>query len=257
MFVRSGGGGSMSLGSNGSTFVPLYQRVVSDLKADIDTGFYEMGDKIPTEPQLCERFGVSRITIRRALDELVKAGYLIRRQGRGAFVTKPNVLRIIQRENIDTSMFSYSEACSACGYEPGAHCIMCRPVKAPITCQNIFNLCPSDDVLRVERVRTADGVPILVEINWFQLDSMGFLRDESLEDVSLFELIERRTGQIPMLHEPCTLEIVNASIEMAGELEVSAGEPLFCLAGRYFDGDGAPLFYGEQYIVGSRYSFTV
>lgn len=239
------------------SFIPLWQQVVNDLKADIGTGVYELLDRIPSESDLCERFGVSRITVRRAVDELVNEGYLVRKRGCGTYVCRPNVLKVMQRDNVDQTMMGYTEICSKSGYTPGARPVSCRKVKPPVACQRLFGVSPSSDVLRVERVRTADDMPVLIEANFFSGPAFDFLLDTDLTDCSLFALIDERLGLVPELHESCTLEIYSASVEMAAALEVVAGEPLFCLAGDYYDQHGNPLFYGEQYIVGSRYLFAV
>lgn len=240
-----------------SPFVPLYQQVKNDLMADVDAGVLECGSRIPTEAALCERFGVSRITVRRALDELVADGYLERRRGCGTFVRRPSVLRIIQRDNNDTGTFSFSEACRACGYRPGAQTLSRRRVKAPISCQALFGLSPSADVLRVVRLRTADATPILIEVNFYHGDRFDFLLDEDLDDTSIDLLVRERTGLRQVLHRSCSLEMVAASVEMASVLDVTAGEPLFRLMGDYYDTYGEPMLRGERYIVGSRYSFAV
>lgn len=247
----------MATTSREPSFIPLWQQVVNDLKADIGTGVYELLDRIPSEADLCERFGVSRITVRRAVDELVNEGYLVRKRGCGTFVSRPNVLKVMQRDNVDHTVMSYSGICSQSGYKPGARPVSCRKTKPPVTCQRLFGVSPSADVLRVERVRTADDLPVLIETNFFSGPAFDFLLDLDLADCSLFGLIEERLGLVPELHESCTLEVYSASTEMAAAPEVVPGEPLFCLAGDYYDQYGNPLFYGEQYIVGSRYFFAV
>lgn len=135
--------------------------------------------------------------------------------------------------------------------------MMRRRVKAPVSCQRLFHIGPSDEVLCVARVRTADGVPMLVERNYFLGHEYDFLESIDLTDCSLFALIKDRCDKVPELHEACTLEILGATAEMAPWLDVLVGEPLFKLAGDYFDSDGEPMFFGEQFIVGSRYLFTV
>lgn len=240
-----------------SSFIPLWQQVANDLKIDIGTGVLELLDRVPSEAELCERFGVSRITVRRALDELVGEGYLVRKRGHGTFVSRPNILRAMQRDNVDISLASYTDACRMSGHVAGARPMLCQKVKAPVMCQQLFGIPPSADVLHVERVRTADNVPILIESNFFHGSAFDFLCDVDLVDTSLFAYLEERLGLVPELHESCTLEVQSASPDLARELEVPLGEPLFCLAGKYYDQHGAPFFYGEQLIIGSRYTFTV
>ena len=65
------------------TFIPLYQQMMEDIKRDIEEGTYQPAQKIPTEPELSKLYHVSRITVRRAVDELCIQGYLVKKQGKG------------------------------------------------------------------------------------------------------------------------------------------------------------------------------
>lgn len=240
-----------------TSHIPLYRQVANSIKADIEVGNYSEGSQLPTETEFTHLFGVSRITVRKALDILERQEYCARLQGVGTFVTQKNILRVLERENLDTGLFSYSDSCRACGHEPGAVDAICHTIKAPLACQSFFGIDPSSDVLRVERVRTSDGVPVLIESNYFYGSRFTFLSSMDLDDLSLFNLLEDRTGQKPRLRETCSIQVVGATVEMAERLRLSIGEPLFSLSGYYINEQGEPLFYGEQFIVGSRYSFTV
>ena len=78
--------------------VPLYQQVMDDLKGEIARGVYASGSRIPSEMELAKYYGVGRITVRRAIEELSRAGYLNRQQGRGTFVCAPKLKRkIVQK----------------------------------------------------------------------------------------------------------------------------------------------------------------
>lgn len=240
-----------------SRAIPRYRQIANKIKADIEVGRYPENSRLPGELELCGTFDASRITVRRALDELSKQGYCVSLRGRGTFVRQRNILRVLQRDNLDTGLFSYSESCRACGHVPGATGVICRTIKAPLACQEFFGIDPASDVLRVERIRTSDGIPVLIEANCYHGAEFEFLAHMNLEDLSLFDLLEKRMGSKPILRESCSIAVVEATVEMANRLQIAPGEPLFSLCGRYFNEAGAPYFYGEQYIVGSRYSFTV
>lgn len=70
------------------TSSPLYQQIYADVKASITDGTYAPGDQLPTEQELCSKYGASRITVRRTLNDLCTNGFLIKRQGVGSFVSK-------------------------------------------------------------------------------------------------------------------------------------------------------------------------
>ena len=76
-----------------SNVVPLYQQIKEDIKAAIERGKYKPNEKIPAEPELSAEYSVSRITVRRAVEELCNEGYLVKMQGRGTFVSTPRIHR--------------------------------------------------------------------------------------------------------------------------------------------------------------------
>ena len=113
------------------------------------------------------------------------------------------------------------------------------------------------DLILVSRVRTADGVPVLFENNYYPVEGFEFLKDISLSNCSIFETVGERTGRYPCSSDPCRLEIARAGIDTARELKVPVGEPLFFMNVGFLDSNGEPFCYGRQYYVGSRYSFDI
>ena len=218
--------------------VPLYQQVMDDLKGEIARGVYASGSRIPSEMELAKSYGVGRVTVRRAIEELSRAGYLNRQQGRGTFVCAPKLKRkIVQKGDVQ----SFSEGCAAndmvfFGVEPGCELIV------------------------VERVRTADGVPVMLENNAFVLADHPYLQtlaDEDLTDNSIFALVAEHSGRAPLKSDPCTVEIALADAQVAPLLEIPIGEPLFYMEAYFTDADERPLLLGRQKIVGSRYVFDI
>ena len=102
---------------NDSAVVPLYQQVKDDIRAAIESGKYKTNEKIPPEPELSAEYSVSRITVRRAVEELCAEGYLVKMQGRGTFVSKP---RIHRKFTSGRGAASFTEICKENGMVPGA-----------------------------------------------------------------------------------------------------------------------------------------
>ena len=100
-----------------SNVVPLYQQIKEDIKAAIERGKYKPNEKIPAEPELSAEYSVSRITVRRAVEELCNEGYLVKMQGRGTFVSTPRIHRKMTGGN---KMESFSETCRKSGMVSGA-----------------------------------------------------------------------------------------------------------------------------------------
>ena len=216
---------------SGASAVPLYQQVMDDLKGEIARGVYAAGSRIPSEMELAKSYGVGRITVRRAIEELSRAGYLNRQQGRGTNDMVPGA-RLVSR----TVVAATREDATFFGVEPGCELIV------------------------VERVRTADGVPVMLENNAFVLADHPYLqtmRDEDLADNSIFALVAEHSGHVPLKSDPCTVEIALADAQVAPLLEVPVGEPLFYMEAYFTDEDERPLLLGRQKIVGSRYVFDI
>lgn len=238
----------------GVSAVPLYQQVMDDLKGEIARGVYAAGSRIPSEMELAKSYGVGRVTVRRAIEELSRAGYLNRQQGRGTFVCAPKLKRKIRQKD---DVQSFSDACRVNGMEPGARVISRKILPADSTEAQFFGVPVGTDLICVERVRTADGVPVMLENNIYVYEDNAYLSTAPLSNQSIFEFVRNRTGRTPAFTDPCTLEIACASPEVARLLAVPVGEPLFYMEAFFFDEQRRPFIIGRQRIVGSRYVFDI
>ena len=150
----------------GVSAVPLYQQVMDDLKGEIARGVYAAGSRIPSEMELAKSYGVGRITVRRAIEELSRAGYLNRQQGRGTFVCAPKLKRkIVQKGDVQ----SFTEGCAANDMVAGARLVSRTVVAATREDAAFFGVEPGCELIVVERVRTADGIPVMLANNAFVL----------------------------------------------------------------------------------------
>lgn len=241
---------------------PLYEQLRRQLQGQIDDGTFAPGARIPSEDRLNTLYGVSRITIRRALRELVDEGYLIKRPGKGTYVSdEPPAHAAPQKVSAkfvqDNDVESFTEACRANGMHAGAQLVACDTVGGFEDEREFFGFGAEGSLLRIERVRTADGIPIMVEENYFPAREFAFLQQADFEDTSLFDIVSAHGYGDPTLKEPCRLDLEKAAPAEAARLHVPVGEPLFCLYGRYYDESGAPLYLGKQHIVGTRYTFRI
>lgn len=238
-----------------SSATPLYAQIMADIRSKIEEGIFPDGARIPSEEQLNELYGVSRITVRRAVKELVAEGCLEKRQGKGTFVRTHQKMLSRFTQNVDVD--SFTEACKKNGYKAGARLLRCEKVSGLESEREFFGFGSEGKLLRIDRLRTAGKTPIMIEENYFPLDSFAYLADIDLKDASLYDVIMAHGCDMPHLSEPCSLTIETATAAMAPELDVPCGEPLFLYMGRYFDDDEKPIYYGKQHIVGSRFTFRI
>ena len=177
---------------DGSSSAPLYQQVLDLIKSDIERGTYPIDSQIPTELELSKMYGVGRVTVRRAIEELAGEGYLTKRQGRGTFVTATKMIRKVHQKD---DVQSFTQACTANGMHAGARVVSRKTVKADVELAAFFGVDEGADLLLVSRVRTADGVPVLFENNYYPEDGFEFLKDVCLSNCSIFEVVGERTGK--------------------------------------------------------------
>ena len=237
-----------------SKSAPLYQQIYDDIKGAIKDGVYKVDEKIPSEAELSEEYGVSRITVRRAIEDLCADGYLTKMQGRGTFVGKPHIMRRLSQSKATRS---FSEICEEAGVTPGAHLIERQIVPVRPDEQEFFGLGPDALLIYVHRVRTADGLGVCDENMFVPYDDGRDLLTLPLEDTSLFDAIEQATGHRPVSNEDWNITAVKATTDQASLLGISVGDPLLRTHVSFVDDEGRPVCMGRHYFVGSRYELSI
>jgi GntR family transcriptional regulator len=147
----------------------------------------EVGSAIPSERQLSVDLQVSRLTVRAALDELVREGYLVRRQGAGTFVAAPKVAK-----GMDVS--SFSEDMRARGLTPASRTLELNVVPAGARLGRLLHVSPSEPVVAARRLRLADGEPMAIELLHARASLVPGLTAADLEHNSFYELLIDRYG---------------------------------------------------------------
>ncbi len=234
--------------------MPLYQQIKEDIKLSIENGKYKPNEKIPAEQELSKEYSASRITVRRAIEELSADGYLVKKQGLGTFVSSP---RIHRKLLANSTIEGFTTTCKSNGLKAGARLINRQIVPVRSDESEFLKLDEESLLLYIERVRTADDIPIFIENIFLPYDQFKGLNNEKLDDNSIFELIEKHSGRKPVDSTKRTIEITRASVEQAKKLNVAIGEPLLYLNIHMIDEEGMPICIGRQYYVGSRYMFEV
>src|SRR4051812_37623984 len=141
---------------------------------------------LPPEPQLCAEYGVSRITLRRAVDGLVADGHLVREQGRGTFVTRP-AIRHEYRESFVHRIAGFTSVMTEQGAQVGTTVLTQRIVPAPPTVAGELSLEGADDVVELERLRSVDGAPNHVAHSFLPAALYPRAAEEDFSQGSLYE----------------------------------------------------------------------
>ena len=144
-----------------------------------------VGDAIPSERKLSSDLRVSRLTLRAALDELVREGYLVRRHGSGTFVGEPKIAQQL-------TLTSFSDDMRRRGMIPDSRTISLENVHAGPQVARALNISPDARVFRIGRLRLADGLPMAVETLHVPVSLVPGLTAAHLEHSSFYALLEER-----------------------------------------------------------------
>ncbi|TDE41556.1 GntR family transcriptional regulator [Nonomuraea mesophila] len=169
--------------------VPKYFQLREILLDLIDSDELSIGAAIPSERELCQRFGLSRMTVRQAVDHLVSEGRLHRVPGKGTFVARPKIELALQ-------LTSFTDDMRARGMIPGSRDLDRRIVRASAHLAKELGIQPGEEVHFIERLRTADGEPLSIERAHIPVKLAPGLADHDLSDKSLYELLEGRYGLV-------------------------------------------------------------
>lgn len=232
------------------TDLPLYTRLKHALRAAIAAGQHRPHQSIPSERELSALHGMSRMTVRHALDDLVSEGILYRAPGRGTFVAGPKIYQALGR------VTSFTEDMRARGLEPGARQLKTETVPAPGECQQALGLTDAAPVLRVRRLRTADGEPMALETVHLPLELFPGLTELEPASQSLYRLLEERYG-VKIARARQTIEPAAAMARDARHLGVTEGSLLLALERVTYDSEGRAVEYVRSLYRGDRYKFVV
>lgn len=226
---------------------PLYQQLMHRLKNDISAGVYPCGGRIPSEQLLCETYGVSRVTVRKAILDLVQEGLLVRKQGKGTFVAGERLRRDLR------NVTSFTDACAQRGHKADTRLISAQLVPVAEEDAALLGLPEDARVLELCRLRLSDGEPVMLEINRFP-ENYAYLRDQVAEG-SLYACLQQH-GVVPAsaLHD---ISLGHATPYVSKHLGTEVGDALLLLDETVMDQHGAPLHLSRQWIRGDKFTFRI
>ena len=230
--------------------IPLHHQVYLDLRAALDASEWRPGDRLPTERDLASRYGCSLITVRRALGELTREQRLERTRGRGTFVLRPRIDRDFAGER------SFTEEMQDRGLDPSTRLVAARPESAGEAVAHALGLELGSPTLYLERLRMADGEPLLLEQVHLPAERFPGLLASDLEHGSLYDLLTERYGvQVARARE--VLEPVLLRAREARLLGRRPGTPALLIEGIASTAEGMPVELGRTFVRGDRTRYYV
>jgi GntR family transcriptional regulator len=230
-----------------SSPVPLYYQLATALEQAIRDERVPPGSRLENEISLGNRLGLSRPTIRRALQELVDKGLLVRRRGIGTQVVHGRVTR-----NVELS--SLYEDLGQSGQTPTTRVISYAHGTADDTSAKELGVDVGAPVLHLTRLRSADGVPLAVLENTLPEDFTDITRDD-LEARGLYQLMKARGVSIRVANQRIGARAASAT--EAELLEIRKGSPLLTMSRTAFDNSGRAVEYGQHVYRPDLYSFEL
>jgi len=231
-----------------NSVIPLFEQVKEAIRADIMTGKLKEKEKLPSWINLTAQYGVSVITVRRAVSELSDEGLLEMKQGKGTYVRSPKISREFQK------IMSFTEVCKANGLTAGSKVLKRGIVVPNKEILSRLQLPPKSQVVEIIRLRTIEGKPCVVERNHFPIE-YEYLLTVYLEDQSLYECLRERVGGV--VRGRTYLEICWPNAEEARLLEVELKTPLLRMVGDIYDINNNILHVCTQVGFGEKFRFYI
>lgn len=214
---------------------PKYEMIKSDLIQMISKGIYTPGSELPSETELIEKYAVSRITVRRAMDELYHAGYIEKKQGRRGYVREAAKMQEL------TSISSYTEEILRQGMTPSRKVLSSQLRLCSESEQTVLYLDKADPVFELNRIVYADGRPLCYTSTVVPYRLFRDIEQHDFSTSSLYDIIEH-TYQVKITTSTLKLKAVAAEKTIARHLDTKQGIPLLhSSAVTYGIADGAEL----------------
>ncbi len=230
--------------------VPLYYQLKEILREMLKSGGWAEGQEIPSERLLMEEYGVSRATVRQALSELAREGLVIRKQGRGTFISKAKITQNLIGEP------SFVRQVAEQGFEPSSTIIEAFiEENTPERIAKILALTTSMQTFRLFRIRLVNDEPLALETLYIPCHLAPDLLEQDLQTLAVMEYLQLQ-GNFSLTHSATSIEPVLTSGFEAAQLGVSTGVPAL-LVERTFYADSVPFCLQKRVIRGDRSKFLL
>jgi GntR family transcriptional regulator len=229
-----------------SSPLPLWAQLLDDLRARLDSG--EFTEAFPTDLELTTEYGVSRHTAREAVRRLQAEGVVSRERGRGTFVRSPTF------EQPTGALYSLFRSIEARGLEQRSEVLDRSLVVDPAVAERL-ELEPGAELVRLQRLRLADGRPLALDTVWLPASVAAPLLDTDLTHTALYDELQRSCGVRPV----AGTEWIATALPTDEErqlLHLPAKQPVFRIQRRSDDASGRHIEWREAAVRGDRYTFV-
>ncbi len=234
--------------------------VTSKIRALIQSGDCPPGAQLPNEMELAKAMGVSRTTLRAALNALEQEGLIIRRRGVGTFVAE----RPLLKNNLEVNS-GVTDLIESMGLKAGCEDLKIRIAPADVRVAEQLELAPNSSIVILERVRTANGKPVVFSTDFFssklleqgpRIINLEELRDLLAIELSLYRVFEKHLGLL-VDHGVAKIKPIKAGRALANKLRIPANSVLLYIEQVDFDTNQRPILLSEEYHVAEVCTFSI
>ena len=230
--------------------IPLHEQISSRLRDEIESGALAPHTQLPSEHALCDRFEVSRVTVRRALQTLEADGLIYRRQGLGSFVCDRRMAQGLVR------LTDFAQDLARAGLEASSRILHHGSEACPPMVAERLGIEADSTVLRLDRLRLGDGTPIALDRTWLPPFYAQLLEGHDLGSETLYQVLERDYG-IPALSGRYRITAESADAETAGALGVPDGEALLVIERTTRTVGDRAIYFQRRYYRSDRLAYEL
>ncbi|VEU82188.1 GntR family transcriptional regulator [Acholeplasma hippikon] len=227
---------------------PIYITIQNDIKREIENGTLQSGDLVPSENELKEKYNVSRMTARQALNNLVNDGYLYRHKGKGTFISKRKIEKNIH------GVRSFTQEMAAMNRKVSSKILKFEKVASPEKVAEKLFLAKKEEVFLIERVRYGDDTPVLFEQLYIPVKLFKSITEEDLKS-SFYHYVETKMN-LQISHCIQSIEAIEIPKELTEYLMVKEHTPTLLIERNTFLTNGRPFEYVKSYYRGDQYKFV-
>ena len=230
--------------------VPIFVQVKAVIDAALESGDLPPHRRIPSERELSIAFGVSRMTIRQALLEMIGEGSLYTRSGKGTYVAERKIKQPLQQ------LTSFTQDMAARGLRPSSRLLGADLLPAPIELAHALAIQPGSELVRIHRLRLADEQPLAIEASHLPHARCPGLLENDLEQHSLYQLLHDRYG-LELASAKQTIEAATPTDAERELLQMPRGVPVLRIHRFTSTRDGLVCEFVQSAYRGDRYQLNV
>lgn len=222
---------------------PIYKQIKEDIVDDILSGVYEPGDKIPKQDEYALKYNVSRLTVRKAIDDLVRKKILQTEKGKGTFVRE-----IAKKAYSYKRLAGFSSNVISSEIKVHSKVINISEIKADKSVAKHLQIEENSDVVLIERLRYSNDCCVAFQKSYFEKErvkNIDFIK-ENLNENSLYDVLRRKAG-IEMSYLDEKFRAIRANEEISGYFNVEEGDPILYVKRIAYDANNIPIEYGNNY----------